>query len=60
MGTLAATRHNPPVRALYQRLTAAGKPHKVAMVACMHRLLLVLNAIARTGRPWSADLAAAG
>ncbi|PYO98061.1 MAG: IS110 family transposase, partial [Gemmatimonadetes bacterium] len=38
----------------YQRLRAAGKPHKVALTACMRRLLLILNAIVRTQTPWRA------
>lgn len=49
MATLAATRHNPLVRAHYQRLRAAGKLPKVAIVACMRKLLTILNAMARTG-----------
>jgi transposase len=42
MATLAATRHNPPIHALYQRLRQAGKPPKVALVACMRKLLVIL------------------
>jgi transposase len=52
MATLTATIHNPMIRAHYQRLIAAGKLHKVAMVACMRKLLTVLNAMVRTQRPW--------
>jgi transposase len=52
MATLVATRHNAPIAAFYQRLCAAGKPAKVALVACMHKLLLILNAILRDRRPW--------
>lgn len=59
MAALTATRHNPIVRALYARLLAAGKPRKVALVACMRKLLLILNAIARSGRPWDPQFAAA-
>ena len=47
MPSLAAIRHNPVIRPFYQRLIAAGKPHKVALTACMHKLLIVLNAIVR-------------
>ena len=47
MGALVASRHNPAVRDLYQRLLAAGKPKKVALVACMRKLLVILNAIDR-------------
>ncbi len=48
MATLTAVRHNPVIRAHYQRLLAAGKLKKVALVACMHKLLIILNAMART------------
>jgi len=47
MPTLVAVRHHPKLRAFYQRLLAAGKPPKVALVACLRKLLLILNAIAR-------------
>jgi transposase len=49
MSTLVATRHNPTIRAFYQRLIAAGKPKKVALTACMRKLLTILNAVVRTG-----------
>lgn len=49
MSTLVATRHNPIIRAFYQRLIAAGKPKKVALTACMRKLLTILNAVVRTG-----------
>ncbi len=52
MGALVATRWNPVIRAFYQRLRAAGKPAKVALVACMRKLLTILNAMARTGTYW--------
>jgi transposase len=52
MAALVATRHNPAITAFYRRLRAAGKPAKVALVACMHKLLLILNAILRDRRPW--------
>jgi transposase len=58
MATLVATRHNPVIRAFYQRLCAAGKPKKVALVACMHKLLRILNAILRHRTPWCAPAAA--
>ncbi len=54
MGALVATRYNPVIRAFYARLRAAGKPAKVALVACMRKLLTILNAILRTGTPWRA------
>jgi len=53
MAALAACRFNPVFRTFYQRLMASGKPHKVAIVACMRKLLIVLNAIVRDGTPWN-------
>ncbi|HET7092073.1 MAG TPA: IS110 family transposase, partial [Thermomicrobiales bacterium] len=54
MATVVAVRHNPTLRAFYERLLAAGKPPKVALVAGMHKLLLILDAIIRSGQPWRA------
>jgi transposase len=58
MGALVAARHNPTIRALYARLVAAGKPKKVALVACMRKLIVLLNAIIRTSTPWDPSLPA--
>jgi len=52
MATLAATRFNPIIAAFYQRLVAAGKPAKVAITACMRKLITILNAILRDKRHW--------
>lgn len=52
MATLTAISHNPVIRATFERLTAAGKPFKLAMTACMRKLLTILNAILKTNRPW--------
>lgn len=52
MATLAATRFNPVIRAFYLRLCAAGKEKKVALTACMRKLLTILNAMVKTGTPW--------
>ena len=52
MAALSATRYNPELRAFYQRLRARGKPGKVALVAVMRKLLIILNSIARRGTPW--------
>ncbi len=52
MGALVASRHNPVIRAFYARLRARGKPAKVALVACMRKLLCILNAMLRDNRPW--------
>jgi transposase len=52
MATLNALRCNPAIAADFTRLTAAGKPHKVAMTACMRKLLTILNALVRDDCPW--------
>ncbi len=52
MATLAATRSNPVIRRFYQHLLQLGKTHKVALVACMRKLLTILNAMLRDLRPW--------
>ena len=54
MASLSAVRHDPLIKAFYQRLRAAGKPAKVALVACMHKLLTIMNAIIKSGKPWQA------
>ena len=56
MATLTAARYNPVIRAFYERLKAAGKLPKVALVACIRKLLTMLNAMVRTGKPWDASL----
>jgi transposase len=53
MATLTAIRFNPPVRALYQRLIQAGRPAKLALTACMRKLLVILNAMVRDGHRWA-------
>jgi transposase len=50
MATLAATKHNPVIRRFYERLCQAGKMKKVALVACMRKLLTILNAMMRDQR----------
>jgi transposase len=55
MGALVATKRNALIRAFYLRLLAAGKPKKLALVACMRKLLTILNTIVRTRQRWSAD-----
>ena len=52
MATLTATRCNPVIQAFYRRLRQAGKPFKVAITACMRKLITILNAIVRDRRPW--------
>jgi transposase len=57
MAALVASRRNPTLRTFYDRLIMAGKPPKVALTACMRKLLTILNAMVRTGTPWSEDYA---
>ena len=52
MATLSAVRYNPVIKVFYDRLLSKGKPKKVALVACMHKLLTILNAIMKSGKPW--------
>lgn len=55
MAALSASKHNPRISAFYERLLAAGKPKKVALVACMRKLLTILNAMLRNGEYWRAE-----
>jgi len=57
MAAFSATRWNPVIRAYYRRLVGAGKAHKVALVACMRKLLITLNSMARSGQSWAPKLA---
>lgn len=59
MAALVAVRFNPPLRAYYQALRGRGKAAKVALVACMHKLLLLLNALLRHQQPWQPAAGAA-
>ena len=52
MGALSATRYNPVIRDFYQTLLTAGKPKKVALVACMRKLLVILNSMLRHRSLW--------
>ena len=52
MGALVAARRNPVIRQFYQRLLAAGKSKKLALTACMRKLLIMLNSMAKTGKHW--------
>jgi transposase len=58
MGALAAARSNPVIRAFYRRLIALGKPKKLALVACMRKLLTILNMMVRTNTRWRPALPA--
>lgn len=54
MAALSAKQHDPVIKAFYERLVQAGKPKKVALVVCMHKLLTIINAIFKSGTPWQA------
>jgi len=54
MATLTAIRFNPPIKSFYERLISSGKAHKVAMTACMRKLLIMLNAMLRDNTAWQA------
>ena len=58
MATLSAVRFNPVIAAFAERLRAAGKPGKVVLTACMHKLLTILHALLRQGEPWRAPVSA--
>jgi len=55
MAALVATRKNPVIRTFYQRLCQAGKAKKLALTACMRKLLTILNAMVKNGTPWRHD-----
>ena len=57
MAALVATKRNAVIRTFYLRLVAAGKPRKLALVACMRKLLTILNVMVRTAQPWTPDAA---
>jgi transposase len=56
MSILSATNWNPVIRVFYERLRAQGKPPKVAMVACIRKLLTILNAMVRDSREWDPSI----
>lgn len=58
MATISATRHNAVIKAHYEQLLARGKPKKVALVACMRKLLVILNAMVRNKTAWCPAMAA--
>lgn len=57
MAALSAVRFNQPIRVFYQHLLAQGKLKKVALVACMRKLLTILNSMAKTGNAWNPNFA---
>jgi transposase len=52
MGAMVAVKHNPILKAFYERLIAAGKPKMVALIAVARKLLTILNAVIRDQKPW--------
>jgi transposase len=56
----AATRHNPPLKAYYQRLIAKGKPKMVAIIACMRKLIVIINTLLARGEKWDPNRSAPG
>ena len=58
MATLTSIQHNPVIRAFYQRLAAQGKHKKVALTACIRKMLIILNAMVRDGTCWNEKVAA--
>ena len=60
MAAMTAKRFNPVIRELYARLTARGKPHKVAIVACMRKMLIILNTMTKTNALWNPNLRIVG
>ncbi|WP_208346134.1 transposase [Aetokthonos hydrillicola] len=52
MGAVVAIRHNPLIKAFYQRLVERGKSKKLALTACVHKMLVILNAMVRDNLPW--------
>ena len=53
MAALVATRHNPHIKEFYARLCHAGKPRKVALTACMRKLIVILNSMLKHGQTWN-------
>jgi transposase len=56
MAATSAIRWNPVIRTFYEQLKERGKPHKVAMVACMRKMLTILNAMVRDGTAWNPQI----
>ena len=56
MSTMSAIQHHPKLKAMYEKLVAAGKPKKVAIVACMRKQLVILNTMVRNGTHWDQSM----
>ena len=59
MATLTASQYNPTIKAFYERLRSAGKLPKVALIACIRKLLTMLNAMAKSNKPWDPTMGSA-
>ena len=57
MAIMTSVQHNPRIRAMYQRLVAAGKNKKVALIACMRKMIIILNAMLRDKTMWNEKMA---
>ena len=57
MAAMTAVRYNPKLREMYQRLLAAGKIKKVALIACMRKMIVILNAMVKNNRDWNESCA---
>ena len=60
MAMLTSIQHNPVIRQMFQRLVAAGKHKKLALTACMRKMIIILNAMLRDGTSWNEKTCAAG
>lgn len=56
MGTLVAVRYNPPLKSFYEKLCKAGKKKKVALIACLRKLLVIMNTMIKNNTPWQPHL----
>jgi transposase len=59
MAAIVASRHNPVIKAFYEKLTRAGKAKKVALVACMRKLLVIINTMLKNDSAWNLKIAVA-
>ncbi len=57
MAALSASKHNPAIKSFYERLIAKGKTKKVALVACMRKLLIIMNTMVKNNEPWHSEIA---
>ena len=60
MPATTARQHNPVIRAFYERLIARGKPYKVAIVACIRKMIVILNTMVKNNTKWEVNHKAAG